>query len=217
MIRAANGQKLDICGQLQAIITGKTQDNKNIVTETVIHVSRNVSGFFLSKDTMIELCIISKDFPVIGLCNEKNVENYDVFCNSLSNEGKREIFSGCTHPLDKNVCKCPQRTPVPPKPKTLPFAPTPENIPKMKKWLLNRYASSTFNTCPHRALPCLSGPPMEIHIDPDAKPKVCNTPATVPLHWQKKVYEDLLRDEALGVIEQGDTSRHTSHQDGGNT
>ena len=58
VIRAANGQKLDICGQLQAIITGKTQDNKNIVTETVIHVSRNVSGFFLSKDTLIELSLL---------------------------------------------------------------------------------------------------------------------------------------------------------------
>ena len=202
VIRAANGQKLDICGQFRAIITGQSPDYKNIVTKTVIHVSKNVKGFFLSKDTMVDLCIISKDFPVIGLCyNEKKLENYEVFCNSLSHESKREILSGCTHPLEKNICKCPQRTSVPPKPKTLPFAPIPENIPKMKEWLLNRYASSTFNTCPHRALPCLSGPPIEIHIDADAKPKVCHTPATVPLHWQKRVYEDLLRDEALGVIE----------------
>ena len=71
----------------------------------------------------------------------------------------------------------------------------------MKDWLLDRYSSSTFNTCPHRPLPCMSGPPMEIHIDENATPKVCNTPATVPLHWQQRVYEDLLRDEALGVIE----------------
>ena len=71
----------------------------------------------------------------------------------------------------------------------------------MRQWLLNHYGSSTFNTCPHRALPCMSGPPMEIHIDDKASPKVCNTPATVPLHWQDRVYEDLLRDEALGVIE----------------
>ena len=42
---------------------------------------------------------------------------------------------------------------------------------------------------------------MEIHIQEGATPKVCNTPATVPLHWQQRVYDDLLRDEALGVIE----------------
>ena len=71
----------------------------------------------------------------------------------------------------------------------------------MKAWLLDRYASSTFNTCPHRALPSMEGPPIEIHVEPTATPKACHTPAPVPLHWQRRVYEDLLRDEALGVIE----------------
>lgn len=71
----------------------------------------------------------------------------------------------------------------------------------MKAWLLERYASSTFNTCPHRALPCKSGPPVEIHVDPTAVPNACHTPANIPIHWQGKVYDDLLRDEALGVVE----------------
>uniref|UniRef100_A0A672GST9 Reverse transcriptase/retrotransposon-derived protein RNase H-like domain-containing protein n=1 Tax=Salarias fasciatus TaxID=181472 RepID=A0A672GST9_SALFA len=71
----------------------------------------------------------------------------------------------------------------------------------MKDWLLQRYASSTFNTCPHRALPCMEGPPIEMHVDPGTVPKACHTVAVVPLHWQQRVYEDLLRDEALGVIE----------------
>ncbi|KAK3711280.1 hypothetical protein QZH41_004332 [Actinostola sp. cb2023] len=43
-------------------------------------------------------------------------------------------------------------------------------------WLLEHYAASTFNTCPHRALPCMEGPAQRVH-------------------------DDLLRDEALGVIE----------------
>lgn len=68
------------------------------------------------------------------------------------------------------------------------------------KWLLDRYASSTF-TCPQRALPCMAGPPVETHIEPHATPKASHTPANVPLHWQQRVYEDLLCDEALGVIE----------------
>lgn len=72
----------------------------------------------------------------------------------------------------------------------------------MKKWLLDRYASSTFNTCPHRVLPSMEGPPIEIHIDPSAPPKARHTPAPVPLHWQQSVPDDLLRDEALGVTEQ---------------
>ena len=31
--------------------------------------------------------------------------------------------------------------------------------------------------------------------------KACRTPASIPIHWQEKVHADLLRDEALGVIE----------------
>ena len=71
----------------------------------------------------------------------------------------------------------------------------------MKEWLLARYASSTFNTCPHQPLPHMEGPEIEIHVDPDATPKACHTPATIPIHWRQQVYNDLMGDEALGVIE----------------
>ena len=40
-----------------------------------------------------------------------------------------------------------------------------------------------------------------MHVDPAATLKACRTAANVPLHWPQKVYDDLLRDEALGVIE----------------
>ena len=43
----------------------------------------------------------------------------------------------------------------------------------------------------------MEGPP----IEPAATPKACHTPANIPLHWQQRMYDDLLRDEALGVIE----------------
>ena len=71
----------------------------------------------------------------------------------------------------------------------------------MKDWLLQTFASSTFNTCPHRPLPCMTGPPVEIHLEDDALPKAVHKPAPVPVHWQDQVYKDLLRDEALGVAE----------------
>ena len=86
-------------------------------------------------------------------------------------------------------------------PAELPFPCIPINNKRMRAWLLDRYASSTFNTCPHCALPSMGGPPVEIHVDPATRPKACHTPAPVPLHWQQGVYEDLLRDEALGIIE----------------
>ena len=86
-------------------------------------------------------------------------------------------------------------------PASLPFDPVPQNNQRMKQWLLQQYGSSTFNTCPHKPLQEMAGPPIEIHLDEGAKPRVCSTPASIPLHWQKRVEEDLKRDEALGIIE----------------
>ena len=94
------------------------------------------------------------------------------------------------------MCSCPQCGEAPPRP---PFPCTPENNAKMKAWCLYRYGS-TFNTCPHCALPSMEGPLIEIHVNPTAPPKACHTPANIPLHWQQQVYDNLVCDEGLGVI-----------------
>ena len=47
----------------------------------------------------------------------------------------------------------------------------------------------------------MAGPPVEIHLSDDVKPKAVHTPASIPIHGQEQVKADLLRDEALGVIE----------------
>ena len=47
----------------------------------------------------------------------------------------------------------------------------------------------------------MAGLPIEIHVDPAAASVAVHTPASIPLHWQEKVHEDLLRDEALGILE----------------
>ena len=72
---------------------------------------------------------------------------------------------------------CPQRTAVTPPPSSLPFSCMPENNAKMREWLLDKYAASTFNTCPHRSLHCMAGPPVEIHMGTLAKPIACHTPS----------------------------------------
>ncbi|KXJ23386.1 Retrovirus-related Pol polyprotein from transposon opus [Exaiptasia diaphana] len=96
---------------------------------------------------------------------------------SLSVSAARHANDGCTgsHNSQDSTCTCPQCEAPPPHPRELPFPCTPDNNKRMETWLLERYTSSTFNTCPHRALPCMDGPPVEIHVDP---------PATIRLHWQ---------------------------------
>ena len=122
--------------------------------------------------------MISKDFPRIGA----TIEN-----GALKVKAK--------------TCSCKPRTLPPPRPKELPFECIPENNDKMKEWLINRFSSSTFNTCPHQPLVGMTGPDIELHVDPSAKPIACRTPAMVPLHWQEEVEEQIKNDVALGVLE----------------
>ena len=199
-VSAANRTPLNIIGKTDAYFEGKSPDGSMISTRDEIYVSDSVRGFYLSRSTQRGLGIISENFPTIGehLVNANPVIPSGVAEPVLS---VRSMNFGCLQDGNIDSCKCPQRSAVPPRPSTLPFAAVPENNQRMKEWLLNRYAASTFNTCPHRPLQQMDGPPVEIHLDKSAIPRVCNTPAQIPLHWQDKVRDDLIRDEALGIIE----------------
>ena len=213
-VRAANHQVIDIAGGFVANLEGNGPNDVKVKCQSLVLVSNSISGLYVSFDTLIKLKVISSNFPSIGAANP--IET----CSSSTLPASEELNSkkdddtnqgcsvkmvdnqGCSEkPVDDSPCKCPQRSAVPLRPKTLPYEPIPENNEKMKKWLLSYFGSSTFNTCPHRPLQEMAGPPIEIHVSEDATPRVCNTPAHIPLHWQDKVYEDIKRDEALGILE----------------
>ena len=102
----------------------------------------------------------------------------------------------------QQACKCPERALPPSTPPSLPCPATPENLPELKQYLLDRYAPSTFNCCEHQPLPLMQdSPPLQLHVDPTVRPVAAHVPAQVPLHWQLPVKEGLDRDCRLGVIE----------------
>ena len=110
--------------------------------------------------------------------------------------------SGVIMPGKEAGCSCPRRQMPPSAPALMPCSPTEENLPQLKQYLLDRYAASTFNVCEHQPLPLLQGsPPLELHVDPDARPTAVHTPGVVPLHWQQPVLDGLNRDVRLGVLE----------------
>ena len=76
-----------------------------------------------------------------------------------------------------------------------------KDLPALKQWLLDHYAASTFNTCEHQPLPLMKCEPLELHVDPEAKPIAVHKPGLVPIHWQEQVYKDLERDVRIGVLE----------------
>ena len=76
-----------------------------------------------------------------------------------------------------------------------------ENVEAMRDYILERWGASTFNQCPHQALPIMDGPPMSLHVQQDAKPVRAFTPAPVALHFQEEVKAGLDSDVEMGVLE----------------
>ena len=212
---AANRSPIPIAGAFFAKISTQTRNGKVATCHSMIYVSNAVKSMYLSYETMLDLGLLAADFPVgdgVASTGAQADGADDVgtdgpgdrsFTSPPTACAARVINGGCdaADAAKDSPCSCPQRTSVPPRPESLPFTCTPENNEQMEAWLLDRYRASTFNTCPHRPMPCMEGPPIEIHIDPQATPRTCHTAVTIPLHWQEKVQADLLRDEALGVIE----------------
>ena len=186
-LAAANKSRIHIDGAIIVTLSGTKDDGDVISCPAMIYISSSADAFYLCHESMLNLGIIPQDFPSVGAA--QGLHNCQIQVNTD------------TPKLTAELCSCPRRQAVPPRPDRLPFKCSPDNIGKMRDWLLQTYGSSTFNKCPHQHLPCMTGPPVEIHLDPKAVPRVCHTPATVPLHWQEKVKADLERDVALGVIE----------------
>ena len=156
----------------------------------------------------MDLGMLSRNFPTPGCalakCEDKAPDNTHQDDTTLVQSASiRAVDEGCSSKRSPSTpsCDCPVRESVPSPPSALPFPCTSENNLKMKEWLLKRYSSSTFNTCPHRPMPCMAGPPMEIHIDPDAKPYARHKAKPIPIHWEQQVYDKLLQEEAVGTIE----------------
>ena len=206
-LTAANKTRIEITGAVVLRLSASSSANDRQSCATMVYVSPAAHGFYLSCEAMVDLGIVPVDFPSIGPLPRipASAPSIDGPPGPRNQQdcGLRASNAGCVSALAESdgPCSCPPRTIVPNRPTVLPFDCTEANNAKMKAWLLQEFASSTFNTCPHRPLPCMAGPLVEIHLKEGATPKAVHAPALIPVHWQEPVHQDLLRDEALGVIE----------------
>ena len=185
-LTAAGNTKLNILGGLFIKVGGKT-----LTTRQLCYIQDGDNKVYLSRNACENLGIISTTFPRIG----------DHSVSEIS-EKRDSSDRRCTKSDDsKDKCRCPKRAKPPTAPKTIPFSATPENHGKLKEWILNHYAASTFNICENQGLLKMSGPPLEIDIDPSVTPSAVHTPIPVPIHWKDDVKSQLDRDVKLGVIE----------------
>ena len=65
------------------------------------------------------------------------------------------------------------------------FPPTEENMPRLKAWLIGRFSTSSFNIS-SAPLATMSGPPIKIHINPEANSEAIHKPIPIPHHWPRQ-------------------------------
>ena len=198
-MKAANGTPVTVDGAVIVRLSGLDSLGATRECNVIVYVSPDANGFYLSREALIQLGVISKNFPMVG--EASHYRGAQIASSTVIPEPELDPRQEGDIVKLGEECTCLKRDDPPGKPAELPFKCSPENNVKMRDWLLNRYKGSTFNTCPHQLLPQMEGPPIELHVDPEAKPVAIHVPSPIPLHWQDKVKEGLLRDEALGVIE----------------
>ena len=175
-------EDITIIGAVFLRLRGVDGNNgKSVESAVMAYVSDCTEKFYISRQVMRELGIIPPDFPKISAPLEVS-----------------EVGSSDT---SFSPCGCKKRTQPPKRPESLPFPASEDNINEMKEWLLEKYASSTFNLCPHEPAPLIDADPIRIHLDPNAIPKPAFTAATVPIHLRKAVSEQLQEDVAKKIIE----------------
>ena len=185
-IFAANDEEIHVLGAIFLRMSGSNTRGRRLETSATVYITESTNRFYLSRTVLVQLGVVGPEFPEIGAA----------VAASAGVIGAENRSSGRVA-----ECGCPLRVPTPGPPESLPFSPSLENAGRMKTWLLERYAASSFNTCPHQPLPVMTGTPMSIRVDPDAQPVVTRRPPNVPVHWQEEVARQLERDVALGVIE----------------
>ena len=180
-MRGAIREDLGVIGGVVMVISTHDKANELRSTKQLVYVSNTMDQAFLSREALTNLGALPPDFPAIP--------------------ARPQLFAAST---EAPICSCPQRPAEPPPlPTSLPpgLNATPEDVPALKQWILDYYASSTFNTCTHQPLRMMTGEPLRLYVDPDAKPYAVHKPAIIPIHWQEQVFNDLERDVRLGVLE----------------
>ena len=189
-MRSASNMDIKLLGALLLHITGTDLNNITHSTRQMTYFTDHTVNFYLSRSACADLGIISQNFPTIG--------------DTTETEATQAVLSSPltqSQPTNSKLapCGCLKRT-LPPEKPSLPFPATEGNRQRLQEFILTTYESSTFNTCPHQPLPHMSGPPMELKIDPNATPVAHHRARPVPAHFQGKVKAGLDMDCRLKVI-----------------
>ena len=206
-IEGASSEPITLTGGIIVEISGENDSGQVISTLQLMYVSKAVKHVYLSLDACVGLQVVPQNFPKIGSCPPTPAKHLAAINATISRiEAVPAQHTKCTNTgviqPGTEQCSCPNRALPPTSSPKLPCAATEENLPKLKQYILDRFAASAFNTCQRQPLPLMEGsPPLRLHVDPAAKPVAIHQAAQVPLHWRDAVKGGLDRDVRLGVLE----------------
>ena len=106
---AANREEIPVVGAIVLRLSGATPEGATHSAAVMTYVSPSTNRFYLSRDAMVQLKVISYDFPRLGA--------------ALSNTAVEDHHQSC---------ECPERMLPPPPPSSLPFDCCLENNERMK-------------------------------------------------------------------------------------
>ena len=188
-LAAASHSPIRLEGAFFAKLTATLPNGKLTSSHSMVYVSNLVRAMYLSYESLLNLGLLPRAFPSPGGTQSPSETNsLNETHKSPTTNASRFINDGWESPQTSrgSTCSYPQRTTPPLRPTELPFPSIPENNQQMKAWLIERYASSTFNTCPQRALPCMDSPSTEILVDPTATLKALHTQQPYPSTGRRK-------------------------------
>jgi hypothetical protein len=177
-VKAVGGSKLTCLGWLP--ITFKVGPN---TTNQPVYICDNIERIYFSKIACIDVNILSPSFPLPMKESEGSSSPVAAIDNGDATTESE------THPNNPKI---------PPRPKKIPYAPKPENVDKLKQYLLEKFADTAFtDSTPFPSMCTLSA---KIHLKEGAQPYTRHTPIPIPFHWKKEVKADLNRDVERGII-----------------
>lgn len=192
-IVAANNKSLLTLGGVMIEVTGSKNGIRK-TTKQFCYICKEVTGLYLSRSACGDLAgVLPWTEDILGV-------------NSIGSAVGLDHEEGEVHQADDGTesqrapCGCPARSAPPPLPTEMPFGE--EEVDKLQDWLLKRYAGSAFNVCTHQKLNKMTGPPLELKVDPTVTPVARHVPAPIPWHFKEQVKAGLEADTRMGVIEE---------------
>ena len=175
IVNHAGEKSLKVYGSVNIVVTlGKRSVKTNVI------VVQGATRFYASLQVCKSLGLVHENFP-----HHVVTRVSDVTHKPMKHPCQTQVKTTKTHEVSR--------------PSELPYPATEENVARLKGWLLQRFANTTFNTS-QNPLPMMAGAPHHIHLVDGAIPYACHTPIPIPKHWEADVKRQLDEDVKLGVI-----------------